>query len=211
MILSILLAFVLLFVLQQTAIALYNLYLHPLARAGFKGPRLYIAFPILRYVAQCRGIFDQQMVKFHQKYGPVVRYQHDELSFTTAQAWKDIYSHPPGRAWPKQEIRPPGAVPNIVLSDEADHARFRHALAPAFSDRSLTQQESLIKSYVDLLINGLSEEAQAGREVDMTMWYNLATFDISTFSASRISRIMFRRLISKYSIRSSLWGTFSLS
>lgn len=169
------------FVAQQVATAIYNLYFHPLARAGFKGPKLWIAFPILKHIAQCRGIMDECMVGFHRKYGNVVRFQDDSLSFTTAQAWKDIYGYGHGTMqWPKQEFRPPGAISNIIFSDDADHARFRRALGHAFSEKALGQQEQLIRGYVDLLIGSLAVEAERGASVDMTMWYNLTTFDIST-------------------------------
>ena len=180
--LYILLLIPLTFVAHQAAVAIYNLYFHPLARAGFKGPKLWIAFPILRYIAHCRGTMDASIVLYHRKYGNVMRLGDNGLSFTTAQAWKDIYGYGHGSTqWPKKEFRPPGSVPNIIFSNDADHARFRRALAHAFSEKALAQQESLIKKYVDLLVEGLSEESRGGRSVDMTMWYNLTTFDISMF------------------------------
>ena len=170
------------FVAQQLAIAVYNLCFHPLAKAGFKGPRLWIAFPVLKYVAHCRGIMDKSLISLHRQYGDVVRFQHDSLSFNTAQAWRDIYGYGHGSTqWPKVEFRQPGSVDNIIFSGDADHARFRRALGNAFSDRALKIQEGLIKSYVDLMVVGLAEEAEAGRDADMTMWHTLCTFDISTF------------------------------
>ena len=181
MMLKILLALPLAFLAHQLAIAIYNLYFHPLARAGFKGPKLWIAFPVFRYIAQCRGVFDQSMVRLHRQYEDVVRFQDDGLSFATAQAWKDIYGYGHGSSqWPKTEFRPPGAIPNILFSNDADHARFRRALAHAFSEKAMAQQETLIRRYVDLLVEGLEDEAKEGRNVDMMMWYNLTTFDIST-------------------------------
>lgn len=170
----------LIFLVHQAAIAVYNLYFHPLARAGFKGPKLWIAFPVLRHIARCRGVLDESMVRLHQKYGDVVRFQDDGLSFTAAQAWKDIYGYGHGSSqWPKQEFRPPGTVDNVLFSNDADHARFRRALSHAFSEKALSQQEGLIRGYVDLLIESLAEEAKSGNSADMTMWYNLTTFDIS--------------------------------
>lgn len=186
-----LLLFPLIFVAHQLAIAIYNLYFHPLARVGFKGPKLWIAFPVLRYIAHCRGLMDAKLVHLHRQYGDVVRFQHDSLSFNTAQSWKDIYGYGHGNTqWPKQEFRPPGTVSNIIFSNDADHARFRRALGHAFSERALSQQEELIKRYVDLLVDGLSEEAEGGRNVDMTMWYALCTFDISKCSSINLSRML---------------------
>lgn len=161
--------------------ALYNLYFHPLA--SFPGPRLWIAFPVLRYLSGCFGSFDKYMQRYHEYYGEVVRFADDSLSFTTAEAWKDIYGYGHGPSqWPKLEFRPPGQPPNIVYSDDVDHTRFRKALSSAFSDQTLRLQEGLIKSYVDMLVDALKEEASLGRPTDMTKWYNLTTFDISKWN-----------------------------
>ena len=167
------------YLLYQIVGAIYNIWFHPLA--AFAGPKLWIAFPSLRYVAQARGIFDQQMVELHKQYGEVVRLDHETLSFTTAQAWNDIYGYGHGKnQWPKQEWKPPGAPDNIIFSGDAEHGKLRKALAPAFSEQALRLQEGLIKSYVEMLIAALHEEAKESKDVDMTMWYNLTTFDIST-------------------------------
>lgn len=184
MMLKILLGLPLAFLAHQLTIAVYNLYFHPLARAGFRGPKLWIAFPVFCYIAQCRGTLDQSMVRLHRQYGDVVRFQDDALSFATAQAWKDIYGYGHGSSqWPKKEFRPPGAIPNIIFSENADHARFRRALGHAFSEKAMAQQETLIRGYVNQLVEGLQDEAKQGRTVDMMMWYNLTTFDISKSSA----------------------------
>lgn len=185
MILYTLLAVPLVFLAHQLALGIYNIWFHPLARAGFKGPKLWIAFPVLRLISQCRGTMDAEMTRLHRQYGDVLRFQNDALSFTTAQAWKDIYGYGHGRTqWPKQEFRPPGQPSNILFCNDEDHARFRRALGHAFSEKALSKQEALIKGYVDLLVQGLAEEAKERRSVDMTMWYNLATFDISTFAGT---------------------------
>ncbi|KAK5074111.1 hypothetical protein LTR64_006745 [Lithohypha guttulata] len=157
--------------------AIYNIYFHPLA--SFPGPKLWIAFPVLRRIFAATGNLDRELIKFHQRFGEVVRFTDDSLSFTTAQAWKDIYGYGHGsKQWPKEEFRPPGSVNNILFCNDVEHARFRKALAPAFSEQSLRLQEDLIKGYVDILIASLREEADKGQNADMTMWYNLTTFDI---------------------------------
>ena len=55
----------------------------------------------------------------------------------------------------------------------------RRWLVYGFSDRSLQAQESIISSYVDLLIQRLHEGCDDGRKpVDMKEWFNWITFDI---------------------------------
>lgn len=166
------------FVAYQFVQAIRLIYFHPLST--FPGPKLWIAFPIIRHLYQCHGTFDQKLLKFHSRFGEVVRFSDDSLSFTTAQAWKDIYGYGHGHTqWPKQSFAPPGAPASIFFSNDKDHARMRKALGHAFSEQALRLQEDLIKGYVDQLIKGLREEAEAGKVIDATMWYNLTTFDIS--------------------------------
>lgn len=166
------------FITYQFLQAVRLVYFHPLSH--FPGPKFWIAFPIIRHLYQCHGTFDQKLTKFHSRYGDVVRFSDNSLSFNTAQAWKDIYGYGHGHnQWPKHSFAPPGAPPSILFSNDKDHARFRRALGYAFSEGALRQQEDLIKGYVNLLIKGLREEADAGNSVDATMYYNLATFDIS--------------------------------
>lgn len=174
----VLLALSIIFVLYQIVQAIRLIYFHPLSH--FPGPKVWIAFPIIRHLYSCRGTFDQKLVKFHSQYGEVVRFSDTYLSFASAQAWKDIYGYGHGHTqWPKQSFAPPQAPPSIFFSNDKDHARFRRALGHAFSEGALRQQEDLIKGYLDLLINALREEAEAGRVIDATMYYNLTTFDIS--------------------------------
>lgn len=169
------------FAIYQVVSIVYLIWFHPLS--SFKGPKLWIAFPVLRHVYACFGTLDRQILKFHQQYGEVVRYTDDSLSFATAQAWKDIYGYGHGsKQWPKREFRPPGATEHIIFSNDENHARFRRALAHSFSEQSLRLQEDIIKGYVDMLISSLREEAEQTKTVDMTMWYNLTTFDISEYS-----------------------------
>lgn len=81
--------------------AIYNIYFHPLA--SFPGPKLWIAFPVLRRISAATGNLDRELIKFHQRFGEVVRFTDDSLSFTTAQAWKDIYGYGHGsKQWPKE-------------------------------------------------------------------------------------------------------------
>ena len=54
----------------------------------------------------------------------------------------------------------------------------RGLLKGAFTERALQDQESVIQSYVDLLISSLHDKASSGVSVDMVDWFNYTTFDI---------------------------------
>ena len=122
--------------------------------------------------------------KIHDDYGHVVRINPNTLSFNTAQSWKDIYGHHPGRIQlPKDRLImiEEGKAPALnAIFDDADHARVRGLLAPAFSERAIREQESLIVGYIDLLIQRLKAQIQGPMEceVDLVRWYNFTTFDI---------------------------------
>ena len=71
-------------------------------------------------------------------------------------------------------------VHSILSANDADHARYRRLLSHAFSDRALRQQEHLILSYIELLINRL-RQCSSSRDtsvIDINQWLNFTTFDI---------------------------------
>ncbi|KAJ5383014.1 hypothetical protein N7517_000925 [Penicillium concentricum] len=117
------------------------------------------------------------MRDFHGKYGEVVRFGPNEVSFITARAWKNIYGHS-HQQLPKV-LHSTSNPSDIVSANNADHSRLRRSLAHAFSAKGLQSQEPIITKYVDLLIAKLKVLAASSvQEVDMVKWYNLTTFDI---------------------------------
>lgn len=73
----------------------YDLFFHPLSH--IPGP---VWGKFTRIPFQVTGIMGTQvpfMQGLHEKYGSVVRFAPDELSYTDEQAWKDIYGHQKGR------------------------------------------------------------------------------------------------------------------
>ncbi|KAI0437905.1 cytochrome P450 [Xylaria telfairii] len=154
----------------------YNLYFHPLSQ--IPGPPLWIAFPILRKCRMVRGDADFTIRDLHVKYGEVLRVSPNEVYFLNPQAWKDIYGH--GHAeFPK--FYPEGVhmhPKKIISSNAQNHFRLRRAMLPAFSEKALMQQEPLIRTYVDLLIQRLREVSETASCTNMVRWYNFTTFDL---------------------------------
>lgn len=159
----------------------YNLYFHPLR--DYPGPKLAAATRLPWYRALLGGQISYWTKQLHDQYGPVVRLAPNEISYTTAEAWKDIYSHRPGHILlPKYEgfyNPPPGGVHSILTAPHDQHSRIRRLLSHAFSEKALREQEPLMKVYVDLLIRRLSEEGKDGAvPLDIISWYNWTTFDL---------------------------------
>lgn len=155
------------------------MYFHPLS--VYPGPALWAAFRFPYVYNQLRGRLPHRAKELHDKYGPVVRIAPDELTYTTASAWKDIYGSRQGHAHFPKDLRvfpPPheGEPPSIINSDDVVHARYRRLLSHAFSVKALEEQQSMIMSYVNLLIQRLHENAS--KPQDLVAWYNWTTFDL---------------------------------
>lgn len=80
-----------LFTAYQLSIYVYNLFFHPLHR--FPGPKsaAFSYIPKIRAALTGDGVF--WIVDLHLRYGEVVRVSPNELSFSGADAWKDVYGH----------------------------------------------------------------------------------------------------------------------
>lgn len=150
--------------------AIWNIYFHPLHK--IPGPKLWIAFPVFRHISLVRGRLEIDIKAFHSKYGEVVRFSTDEVSFITAKAWHEIY-----RTLPKVELSTNIPLGINNASDE-NHPRYRKALSYSFSTKALKTQEPVLIQYVDKLIDRMRGFAELQRPADMVKWYNSTTFDL---------------------------------
>lgn len=71
-------------------------------------------------------------------------------------------------------------VASLIEADDEGHKRMRRLQNPAFSDRALKAQESVIKGYADILVKQLHGQASIPETstVDIVTWYTLFTFDV---------------------------------
>ncbi|KAJ5106184.1 hypothetical protein N7456_002859 [Penicillium angulare] len=120
------------------------------------------------------------MLELHEQYGDIVRIAPDELAFSHPNAWKDIFGHKNGEPemvkaeWFYRAVDEPL---HIVNENPDEHRQLRRQMAHGFSEKSMRDQEPLIRKYVDLLIAKLHENCKAGPLV-VSDWYNFTTFDI---------------------------------
>ena len=121
----------------------------------------------------------------HEQYGPTIRIAPDELSYTSSQAWKKVY----GQTKPEFHkcLDGRGIAPvikqahlrGIIAADSDKHRRLRRAIAPAFSERALGQQEEFLQKHCRNLMRCLRERCEGG-ELDIGRWFSLTTYDIIT-------------------------------
>ncbi|KAL4898954.1 putative sterigmatocystin biosynthesis P450 monooxygenase stcF [Aspergillus multicolor] len=166
----------LIFVLISLSMPIYRVCLHPLRK--YPGPRWWAIWRGPYLISSIRGTIVRDIQHLHDQYGPVVRIAPDELSYITPDAAKTIYtSHP---EFPKDPMHLPpfhNGAAGILAADHAHHRRYRRLLAHAFSDKGLRAQQGMIQRHVDRLIARLLDSCSSG-PVDMTVWFNWATFDI---------------------------------
>ncbi|RDW76204.1 hypothetical protein BP5796_07025 [Coleophoma crateriformis] len=158
----------------------YNLFFHPLR--SYPGPLLWRISRLPRDYYNLKGELHVPMLAFHKKYGTVIRIAPDELSFASAQAQKDVLSISPGKVEfpkdPRRLQRTPNGIMPISGADKDTHARYRRLLSHAFSERGLREQEPRIQKYADLLVQRLSEKAEANEATNMIDWYIMTEFDL---------------------------------
>ncbi|KAF1992124.1 cytochrome P450 [Aulographum hederae CBS 113979] len=160
----------------------YNIYLHPLS--SYPGPIFWRATRLPHLHANLTGVLPHELLRLHQKYGPVVRVAPDELSYSASAALKDIYGHQQGRlelGKDKMEVnlKPINGAVNILGAERAEHARYRRLLSHGFSEKGMREMQPRIQAYVDLLIAGLREECGCGRSMqDMLVWFDWTKFDM---------------------------------
>ncbi|KAF8462276.1 putative cytochrome P450 [Kalaharituber pfeilii] len=166
----------------------YNLYLHPLAK--FPGPKLAAISPLWYSAVSLSGNQIWHYREAHRKYGPVVRIAPNDLSFSSAAAWKDIHGHHARQStFVKTEFYntdPKNFGTSHILSEKdiAKHAEIRRLLAHAFSAKALQEQEVLIDRYINLFVQRLGkryadrQKGPDGEYCNLVHWYNYTTFDI---------------------------------
>ena len=168
--------------LYRVGIVVYNLYIHALAKVP--GPKLYAVSNIPYAIGLIGGEWAFTLKDLHDKYGPVVRFAPNDVSFITANAWKEIYGHrKPGQPNFDKDKRLYRSgftdAGSILVANDIDHSRMRRLLAHAFSEKALRGQEDIMKGYVDLLIKRMREHAGSPNPVvDLSKWYNFTTFDL---------------------------------
>ncbi|KAH7009077.1 cytochrome P450 [Microdochium trichocladiopsis] len=156
----------------KVMVALYNISpLHPLSR--FPGPKLAAAgyFYEAYYDWICGGKYTQQIKRMHEKYGPIVRINPDELHCNDPLFTDEIYAGP-GRIRDKwyHQLNTGGAGPvsatafSTVLHEvhkmkKAPYARF-------FSRQQIAKLEGEVLDAAQLVTNKMLSIAQSSKEAN---------------------------------------------
>lgn len=169
-------------VLYTTTVVIYRLYYHPLAQ--YPGPLLAKVTDIHQLYHAWKGDRHLQFWRMHEKYGRVVRFGPNSLTFNTNTALKEIYGF-------KGNVRKAEFYDAFVhpapnthnARDKALHARKRRVLSQAFSDSAMKEMERYIlanvRSFCEQIGLGVREESKGWTVTkNMADWCNYLAMDI---------------------------------
>ncbi|KAH7115315.1 cytochrome P450 [Dendryphion nanum] len=162
-------------------LAVYRLFLCPVSQ--FPGPRLaaltfwYEFF----YDVVLRGRYTWKIKELHEKYGPIIRINPEELHISDPSFYDDVYVNYATRPTDKWywSARQFGTYQDTVSTvDHRIHRHRRAALNPLFSKKSIAALEPRVKSHVDKLIGRLKSLKGTGKPVNLIDSFVAFTTDV---------------------------------
>ncbi|PUU73918.1 cytochrome P450 [Tuber borchii] len=157
--------------------AFYNVFFHPLSK--IPGPKLCAATDFIVAYHFLSGRYPFYIKSLHDKYGTVVRIGPNQLSFSSASSWQDIYGHSYRRKlFPKSTFYSYGARHLGNELDPQRHSEMKRKLSHGFSVKALSEQEDIVHNYLDKFIRQINVYAAGPKGDEMVKWYNFFTFDL---------------------------------
>jgi cytochrome P450 len=163
--------------------------IHPFAK--YPGPRLWAITEWSHGILYQTGRYHRELFFAHEKYGDIVRFGPNHLSFRSIEAVHGIYGRKAnvikdmGFAPAQAYSNPPVAIHSSI--DPKAHARRRRIVAHAFSETAVRNQEPFINANVNKwlrtiarLVAAPEKEAVWATPLDMGAWNALLTMDIIT-------------------------------
>ncbi|KAH8806130.1 cytochrome P450 [Xylogone sp. PMI_703] len=155
---------------------LYQRFFHPLAK--YPGPFFATLTDLGRFNYFYSLKIDQILFELHRKYGPIVRYGPNDLSFWEGKAVVKIYKA--GRSMPKSAFYNGFTVfkPNMFgTTDETIHALRKRQVAHNFSIASLTDMEEIFDRHIINLLSKLQKHVDSHSPVDLKLVFAFFVFD----------------------------------
>ncbi|KAJ6090139.1 benzoate 4-monooxygenase cytochrome P450 [Penicillium sp. IBT 16267x] len=158
----------------------YRIYFHPLAH--IPGPPLAKVTYLYEwyYDLYRRGQFTFQLRALHDKYGPVIRINPDEVHIDDPDFFDQVFNQTNGRAEkPPRVAEAFGPYPATIGTQSHDLHRLRRSvLSPYFSKKSVTDLVAVMWHPIDILRERLHHAAQTGEVVNIKYIYAAVTLDI---------------------------------
>ena len=149
------------FVLYCSAVIVYRLTLHPLAK--YPGPKLAKISDFYAVYHAYIGDLHLDMWRCHKSFGNFVRYGPNKLIANTNTAIPEIYARTANvqksKAYQAFETSPEAHDLQSTV-DKNSHARKRRVISQAFSENSLRSLEAHILRHVRAFVNYLAPDSQ---------------------------------------------------
>lgn len=168
------------FLCYYTALITYRIFFHPLAK--FPGPKLAAAslWYEFYYDVVLRGQFIWKIQEWHEKYGPIIRINPDELHILDHEYYDEIY----GSTTKKRDKYGPwvalAGTPGSSFSTVShEHHRVRRgALNAFFSKKAVVALEPVVQSKVDILSQRFAKAAATGEVIRLDAAFMALTMDV---------------------------------
>ncbi|KAM0277611.1 hypothetical protein ACHAO9_012497 [Fusarium lateritium] len=174
--------------LYMLFLVIYRLIFHPLA--PFPGPLLCrISWHYQMYFEAIRGgMMLERLPGLHEKYGPIVRINPNEVHIKDPQVFHEIYGQK--TKFTKDPFAYSFGVPTAinVLLDPIVHRQRREMLNPSFSKRRINMLEDLMYEELDRVFEKITEFVNQGRVIPIQEAYYCYAGDI-------ISRVIFGKCL----------------
>ncbi|WPH01289.1 Cytochrome P450 monooxygenase astB [Acrodontium crateriforme] len=168
-------------VLYGFTLAIYRLYLGPLAK--IPGPKIaalsswYNAY----YDLVAGGQYVWKIREMHEKYGPVVRTRPDAVHISDPLFIDKIYSQSPKQRRERAHtilnmLQSPGSI--LATKDHDLHRRRRAVINPYFSQQNVRRLEPVINTTLANLFRRMDGWAKDGHPVHMNKVFRAATKDV---------------------------------
>ncbi|EFX03043.1 benzoate 4-monooxygenase cytochrome p450 [Grosmannia clavigera kw1407] len=166
----------------QTARIIYNLFIHPLRH--IPGPWLSAAsyLPEFYYDVFRSGRYTRQIQNMHEKYGPIVRINPDEVHCSDHRFIDEIYAGGGRkRDKPTHQVRGSGVAENATFStiNHDLHRMRRGALSKFFSRAQVSRLEPTVRNLAEGICDKMLRVKQQG-PFDVTTALSLFTTDVIT-------------------------------
>lgn len=160
----------------------YRLFLHPLAK--YPGPFLGKLTSLHTTWHAYRGDRHLHLYNLHKKYGPIVRFGPNSLSFNSKEALQEIYGHGAmSRKFQKADFyKAFPAVKGVHNThnaiDKVVHARKRRVLSAAFSDNALRGMEGDMIKHIEELCELIEKQGETETGMDAGEAMSWLSFDV---------------------------------
>ncbi|KAI3329673.1 cytochrome P450 [Ustulina deusta] len=170
------------FLVYQVGLAVYRLYLSPLAK--IPGPKLAAVSYLYEsyYEIVLGGQYFKRVAQMHKQYGPIVRVTPNEVHWNDPE-FIDVVYPAIGRktdkpVWFAQRTGTPFSIVSTPAHDL--HRRRRNALNGFFSVASIRRLEPIMKKYMARMISHMEEAGRTGEILQMHHIFKACASDVIT-------------------------------